>query len=489
MRRYESQVQLVRYQVIKQITKALINKEFDKIRYRLPKIIIPGDTPIYGCCVYKEREIISERISLAVDPIEDNHNIIEIIDIACDECPAERFKVTEACRGCLAHKCEQICNLGAIEIVQGKAFINQSKCVSCGKCKEVCPFNAISDVMRPCKKACASKAIEISDNNKVSINREKCTNCGSCVYQCPFGAITDRSEIIPIIEALESLKMDQKNQNVYAVIAPSIASQYNVRIGKVVNAIKKLGFKDVVEAALGADIVAYYETEEFIKRVVENKEPCLMTSCCPSFVSHINKNYKDLSKYISSMVSPMIVVSRLIKKTDPNAIVVFIGPCTSKKSEKSEDDIKDGTDYVLTFEELEAILDAYNIKINECDDDLLDNASCFGRLFARSGGVKAAIEQVLKEKEISNFVFKPRACNGIVEVDKAIKLLKAKKNQFNFIEGMACIGGCIGGAVCLTHKDNKMVDEYAALAKEKQIKDSLCVLNLHEIELHRSSSH
>ncbi|MDF2700944.1 MAG: 4Fe-4S dicluster protein [Haloplasmataceae bacterium] len=486
MRRYESQVQYIRYQVIKEITKSILNKDFDKNRHKLPKVIIPGNKPLYRCCVYKEREIISERINLAVEPIDESNNIIEIIDIACDECPAIRYKVTEACRGCLAHKCVQACNRDAIQVINGKSIIDYSKCVSCGRCKDVCPYNAISDVMRPCMKACSSKAIVIGEDNIVNINRDKCTNCGACVYQCPFGAVTDRSEIVPVIDAIEEAKVN--NKNVYAVIAPSIASQYNIRIGKVVNAIKKLGFKDVIEAALGADIVSYYETEEYVERVIEGNEPCLMTSCCPSFVTYVKKNYPDLSKYISTTVSPMIAVSRLIKKTDKDSTVVFIGPCTSKKAEKNEKDLKGSTDYVLTFEELEAILDANGIDINECNDDVLDNASHFGRLFARSGGVKDAIIQVLKEKGITDFEFKPIACNGIQEVEKALKLLKIKKNQFNFVEGMACIGGCIGGAVSITHKDNKMVDEYAALAKERNIIESLRVLDLQDIKLHRNIS-
>ncbi|QVK17107.1 monomeric [FeFe] hydrogenase [Mycoplasmatota bacterium] len=486
MRKYDSQVQMIRYEVIKEIAKRVINGNFDKTRYKIPKEIISGDKPISRCCVYKEREIISERINFAADDILQENNIIEIIDIACDECPAERYKVTEACRGCVAHKCIQACPVNAITLLNGKAIINNDKCISCGRCRKACPYNAISDVLRPCMKACASKAIDITQENKVSVNRDKCTSCGACVYQCPFGAVTDRSEIIPILNALEASKKDL-GKNVYAVIAPSIASQYNIKINKIVNAIKKMGFKDVIEASLGADIVAYYEAQEFVESVVNNNQPCLMTSCCPSFVYHVKNNYPELAPYLSTMVSPMIAMSRLIRKTDSNAVIVFIGPCTSKKVEKREDDIKDATDYVMTFEELDALIDAYGITIQDCEDDKLDNASYFGRLFARTGGVKDAVEEVIKELDLTDIPFNPIVCNGINEIDKALKLLKLKKNKFNFIEGMACIGGCIGGAVCLTHKENKLVDQYAKLAIEKKVSDSLRVLDLEKLQLHRNN--
>jgi len=258
MRKFESHVQLIRHGIFKEMIKRVIKGEFETTRHTIPKTIIPGNTPVSRCCVYKEREIISERVNLAAETINHMDHIIEIIDIACDECPAERYIITEACRGCLAHRCMQVCRKEAIEIVEGKAKINYDKCVSCGKCMEVCPYNSIVDVMRPCIKACKSKAIHIKENKKIEIDYDQCISCGACVYQCPFGAITDRSEVIPIIKALEASKID-KEHAVYAVIAPAIVTQYDAQIGQIVAAIKKIGFKDVIEAALGADMVAYNE--------------------------------------------------------------------------------------------------------------------------------------------------------------------------------------------------------------------------------------
>ena len=486
MRKFESHVQLIRHGIFKEMIKRVIKGEFETTRHTIPKTIIPGNTPVSRCCVYKEREIISERVNLAAETINHMDHIIEIIDIACDECPAERYIITEACRGCLAHRCMQVCRKEAIEIVEGKAKINYDKCVSCGKCMEVCPYNSIVDVMRPCIKACKSKAIHIKENKKIEIDYDQCISCGACVYQCPFGAITDRSEVIPIIKALEASKID-KEHAVYAVIAPAIVTQYDAQIGQIVAAIKKTGFKDVIEAALGADMVAYNEGLEFIERVVQGGEACMMTSCCPAFVKHVQTHYSQLSKHLSTMVSPMIAISRFIKKTDPGAKVVFIGPCIAKKEERRESDVLDATDYVMTFEELEAVIDAYEIEVSDCLDEPLNNASYFGRLFARSGGVADAVTTIIKEKNIPQSSYRPITCNGIEEVDKALKLLKVNKNTFNFIEGMACVGGCIGGAGSLTHepKEHKKVDNYAKLAIERTISDSLRVVDYSDIQLHK----
>lgn len=486
MRKFESQVQLIKYKVLKEVVRKTIDGNLMEERHKMPKEIIPGNEPITRCCVYKEREIISQRIDLIVDSVKKDEAIIEILDLACDECPSERFKVTEVCRGCLAHRCIQVCPRNAISTINGKAYIDQDKCVQCGKCKEACPYNAISDVMRPCKKACGSKAIEVKEDKKVGINRDKCSSCGACVYKCPFGAVIDRSEIVPIVKALEKSKTEGGSK-VYAVIAPAISTQYNAQIGQIVSAIKKMGFQDVIEAALGADMVAYYEALEFVDRVGNNEEPCMMTSCCPAFVAHVKKNYPDLAKHISTMVSPMVAVSRFIKKSHPDAVVVFIGPCTAKKEEARQDDIKDATDYVMTFEELEAMIDAYGINVAECESEAMQNASHFGRVFARHGGVRDAVVEVIAEENITDVKFNPTACNGIDEIDKALKLLKFGKLPFNFIEGMACKGGCINGAASLTHepKDQKLVDKYASEAIERNIKDSLRALDLSDINLHR----
>lgn len=484
MRKFESEVQLIKYEVLREVSKLAMNDSLDKGLDKIPEIIDPGPEPRTRCCIHKERAITVDRIKLAMGGDKNNPNVIEVIDSACDKCPIDRFVITESCRGCLAHRCIDICPVGAISFVGHKAYINPNKCIECGKCKEVCPYNAISDVMRPCKRACPTSAITINKDKKAVINNEKCIQCGACVYQCPFGAIMDKSYIVDVINLLKEAKKE-KNTKVYAVIAPAISSQFTyAKIGQVVSGIKKLGFHDVIEAALGADIVAAHEAKEFAESIEDKK--VFTSSCCPAFVSYIKKNYPMLEDKISTSVSPMIAVSRLIKKMDENAKVVFIGPCTAKKMEIKQDDLVGSTDYVLTFEELAAMFDAADIKIEFCEESVLDNASFFGRIFARTGGLVESVRHVIDTESV-NIPFKPISCDGIKECDKALKMARVNRLDANFIEGMACIGGCIGGAASLHHgpKDRNEVDKYGKLAIEKDIKDSLRVFDISNLKLSR----
>lgn len=484
MRSFESDVQLIKYEVLKEVIKLELEGNLKKKYKTIPKKIIPGPKPRTRCCIYKEREIISERVKMAMGGDKNNDNIIEVISIACDECPINRFTVTEACRGCLAHRCSEVCPKGAIITVGQRSYIDTNKCIECGRCKAVCPYNAISDVMRPCKKACAAKALDFDEEKKAVINNAKCIQCGACVYQCPFGAIVDKSFVVDVVRLLKKAKATDRS-HVYAVMAPAISSQFTyAKIGQVVTGIRKLGFHDVIEAALGADMVTEHETKEFAERAKENKP--MTSSCCPAFVSYIKKNHPELVEYISSTVSPMIAISKLIKKTDKKAKVVFIGPCTAKKAEISEPGLKGATDYVITFEELQAMFDAEDINIEECEETPLNNASFFGRIFARTGGLISSIEHMIESEKL-DVDFKPIKCEGIQECSKALNLMKFNKLNGNFIEGMACLGGCIGGAASLCHgpKDKTEVDKYAGLALEKQINSSLRVIKMEKVDLHR----
>ncbi|SKC55349.1 4Fe-4S dicluster domain-containing protein [Maledivibacter halophilus] len=483
MRKFENDVQVIKYEVLKEVSKLAMEETLEEKYNTIPEKISPGPKPRTRCCVYKERAIIEERVKIARGGNKDNENNIEVLEIACDECSISRYTVTEACRGCLAKWCHEACPVGAIYYVDNKAYIDTNKCIECGKCKNVCPYNAISDVMRPCRKACEVNAISIDKDKKAVIDNEKCIQCGACVYKCPFGAIVDKSYVVDVINLLKESK--QNDFNVYAAIAPAISSQFtHVNIRQLVNGIKLLGFHDVVEVALGADIVASHETEEFSKEI--DKKGVITSSCCPAFVSYIEKNYPELKENISGSVSPMIAVSRLIKNIDKDAKVVFIGPCTAKKGEINREGIKGSTDYVITFEELTAMLDAAEIDLKKCNEDLLDNASFFGRIFARSGGLTEAIKHVIEEERIDT-EFNPVVCDGLLECKKALNMAKVNRLKGNFIEGMACKGGCIGGAASVHHgpKDRNEVDKYGKLAIEKKIKDSIRVLNIDKLNLDR----
>ena len=482
---FENDVQVIKYEVIREVVRLTIKGTLKKERKNISKVLIPGPKARTRCCIHKERAIIDERVKLVMGGNKRNTNVIEVINIACDECPIHRFTVTEACRGCIAHKCTEVCPVGAIHSINQRSYIDTNKCIECGKCKNVCPYNAISDVMRPCRRACNAGALSFDENKKAIIDNEKCIQCGACVYQCPFGAIMDKSSAVDVTNMLLESKQDNNNKHIYAIIAPSISSQFTyAKIGQVVSGIKKLGFQDVIEVALGADMVVLNETKEFKETIEELK--VMTSSCCPAFVSYIKKNYPELGKHVSSTVSPMIAISKLIKSTDPLAKIVFIGPCTAKKMEINESDIKGITDYALTFEELQAMLDAFDINIEECEELPLNNASFYGRIFARSGGLTEAVKHLVEAENIST-EFKPISCDGLIECDKALKLLKFNRSNGNFIEGMACNGGCIGGAASLSHglKDKNEVDKYGKLALEKNVNDSLRIIKVEEIDLHR----
>ncbi len=474
IRKFDTKVQHLKYKVLREVAKHAWNGTLLENALNIPEIIVPGKTPTMRCCVYKERAILSERVKMVMGGDKDNPNVIQVIDIACDECPSAGYEVTDSCRGCLAHRCEDVCKRGAISFDHNHvAHIDKSKCIECGQCAKVCPFFAIVNRKRPCQNACKVKAISINDNNAAAIDNNKCIQCGACVFQCPFGAITDKSYILDVIDMIKNSD-NNKKYKVYAMVAPSISSQFvYAKLGQVITGLKKLGFHTVVEAALGADMVAQTEAQELAEKGF------LTSSCCPAFVQYIKSAFPDLVPLISHNPSPMAALAEYIKKTDETAKVVFIGPCTAKKAEAQLDKVKPYVDAVMTFEELQALYDSKDIDITTLDEDVLDNASYYGRIFARSGGLSDAVVQSLKEQDIE-FDLKAIACDGIEQCRTA--LLKKSKNVLNanFIEGMACVGGCIGGAGCLTHgeKNKVEVDKYGKEALEKTISDAVAVLKI-----------
>ena len=426
MRIFDTKVQHLKYKVLREVAREAWAGTLDTNAIDIPKRIVPGKVPTMRCCVYKERAILGERVKLAMGGHKDNPNVIEVIDIACDECPMGGYEVTGACRGCLMHRCEDVCKFGAITFdSQHVAHIDNSKCIE----------------------------------------------CGACVYQCPWGAISDKSYILDVIDLIKKSENNTKYK-IYAVVAPSISSQFTyAKLGQVITGLKVLGFHTVVEAALGADMVLLSEARELAEKGF------LTSSCCPAFVSYIKKNFPQMVEHISHNLSPMAMISKYIKDTTPGAKVVFIGPCTAKKAEILDEKVKPYVDSVLTFEELQALFDSKDMEITSLAEGVLDNASYFGRIFARCGGLSDSIKQSLKEQNI-DFDLKGCACDGIDEC--RIALLKKSKNlsDVNFIEGMACTGGCIGGAGCLTHgeKNKAEVDKYGREALEKTITDAVSLL-------------
>lgn len=475
MRKFDTKVQHLKYKVLREVARLAWNDTLLENVMDIPKTIVPGNEPTMRCCVYKERAILGERVKIAMGGDKENPNVIEVIEIACDECPVGGYEVTNACRGCLAHRCEDVCKFGAISFDQHHvAHIDKSKCRECGACAKVCPYTAIVSRKRPCQNACKVKAISMNDQKAAKIDNEKCIQCGACVYQCPFGAVMDKSFILNAIDILKKSERGGRggNYKVYALVAPSISSQFTyAKLGQVITGLKELGFHTVIEAALGADMVALAEARELAEKGL------LTSSCCPAFVRYIKTAFPALAEHISHNMSPMAALAKYIKDTTPNSKVVFIGPCTAKKSEAQLESVKPYVDAVLTFEELQALFDSRDLDIGSLEEGVLDNASYFGRIFARSGGLTDAAVQAMKEQKI-DFEIKPVVCDGIEACRMA--LLKMSKGVLdgNFIEGMACVGGCIGGAGCLTHgeKNKAEVDKYGKEALEKTIGDAVSVL-------------
>ena len=468
---FDTDVQQLKHDVLTEVAKlkledALTPENTLKIA---EKIIPDGSQPTMRCCIYKERAIINQRVQLALGGNPKNPNVVEVLPIACDECPVDGITVTQACRGCIAHHCMNVCPKGAITIVNRHATIDKTKCVECGRCAQACSYGAILKLERPCIKACKMKAISMDpDTQKASIELSKCVSCGACVYQCPFGAISDKSFLTKAIQIVQD-SFDNKFYHTYAVVAPSIGGQYtDVTTDQVNEGLLKLGFYEVAEAAWGADAVAMREARELVD------EGFLTSSCCPAFVSLTQKNYPSLAGNVSHNPSPMAMMALSIRKKDPTAEIVFIGPCIAKKYETLYTRTKNVVGATITFEEMQAWFDAKGIDLHELKGVKVDKASSYGRGFARCGGLGDAVAEAIREMG-SDFDLKAVSCNGLAECNAA--LLKASKGVLkeNFIEGMACDGGCIGGPACLSHsaKTRIQFQKYEKLDAGKTISDAI----------------
>lgn len=414
---------------------------------RIPFDIIPTTKPRFRCCVYKEREIIRQRIRLAMgrNPLPPNNvehrehsdNVIQVIPAACEGCPINRFQVTENCQKCMAKSCIRACAFGAISINGRGAYIDQDKCKECGKCAQACPYHAIADLMRPCKRSCQVDAISIGEDRLAVIDEEKCINCGACTNACPFGAISDVSSLYDVAKRIRD------GQKVIAAVAPAAEGQFgpDATIGRLLTALTELGFYDAYEVALGGDAVAYNEAKELIE--VYEKGEKMTTSCCPAFVNLIRKHYPDLADKMSNTVSPMVATVRYIRDKEPDAYVVFIGPCMAKKGEAMNKQVEGTADTALTFEELSALFDAKDIHPETCSE-ADPEATSYGRRFSASGGVAASVLKSVKEMGCTEDI-KTRPCNGVNECKVALAMLRVNKLPETLVEGMICENGCIGG--------------------------------------------
>ena len=437
-----------------------INDDLEAIPYKLS----PDENPRFRDSVYRERAVSSERTRLAlglslrpqnkpvhitsglneatVDEMYYEPPLMQVIPSACNACEDNVYEVSNLCRGCLAHSCMEVCPRDAITHVDGQAHIDKSKCVKCGKCKSACPYDAIGKKVRPCSVACGIKAIESDEYGRAVINQEKCLSCGMCMVSCPFGAIADKSQIFQLIRCMKN------GGEVVAEIAPAYAGQFGKEEtpDKIYAALLKLGFSQVYEVALGADIGAVTEAHDYVYHVKTGEKPFLLTSCCPAWSMLAKKQFPEIIDSVSKELTPMVATARSIKKEHPNAKVVFIGPCAAKKLEAMRKTVRSDVDFVITFEELDAMFEARGIdpKTIESQGHLHD-ATAAGRGYAVSGGVSKAIENCIHEY-YPDVEVQIEHVEGLDECKKVLMLAKAGRKNGYLIEGMGCPGGCVAGA-------------------------------------------
>lgn len=464
----------IKREIMSKIAKVFLDDDIHEIN-RLPLQIIPRTAEPNRCCIEKDRNMVKHR-SIAImgfdvndEDVIDNsllsdyafkakerdkpeEPILTFIDEACKSCVRVNYYVTEVCRNCVAKSCVLNCPKKSIVIKNNQAYIDQSTCVNCGKCQKVCPFHAIVFVPVPCEESCPVGAIRKDSEGKQFIDYSKCIYCGKCIKSCPFGAIAEKSQIVDVISSIK------RGEEITAMIAPATAGQFPVNILQIVTALKSLGFKNVVEVALGADITAENEAIEFSERI-SSGEPLMGTSCCPSYVAAVKKHAPDFEKYISHTKTPMYYTAIETAREYPGSKKVFIGPCISKKHEGFQ---SSEVDYVLTFEELGSLFIAAGIDIMRCEESKFDikNASPEGRGFPVSGGVAQA---VLSYGEKNRIEIKPVIINGLDK--KNIMLLKAYgkgKCPGNLVEVMSCEGGCVAGPGSIGNPNICMskIDEY-----------------------------
>lgn len=433
----------------------------------LPYKIIPGDIATYRESVFLERAIVGERIRMTMgmpmqgvdqpehisDGLEEASRpevyyqppLINIVKFACNACEDNVYRVTNACQGCLAHPCREICPKEAISFVDKKAYIDQEKCIKCGMCFKVCPYQAIHHHVRPCAAACGMDAIGSDEHGRADIDYEKCVSCGQCLVNCPFGAIADKSQIFQVIQAIN------EGYTVVPIVAPSFVGQFGKgSVGRLREAFKEMGFAEVEEVATGADLCTVQEAEDFVKEVPE-KLPFMGTSCCPSWSAMAKKEHPEHADAISMALTPMVLTARLVRKQNPESKIVFIGPCTAKKLEALRRSVKSEVDFVLTFEELAGMMESKGIDYTKLDDDNSDfeNASHDGRAFAVAGGVAGAVVNVIHQKYPDKEV-PIMAVDGLAECRAMLKDAVKGKYPGYLLEGMACPGGCVGGAGTLS---------------------------------------
>ncbi len=444
-------------EILVRLIKSYLSDNFEEKTRLIPYDMRPkGHEVPYRCCIHSERAILRDRaiagLGFSIEETEDStllselaskaekretpdENPLTVLTTACKGCVPSRIYVTDLCQGCVARPCVNTCKFGAISVINGKSVIDPTKCKNCGMCVQVCPYQAIQKIIVPCENACPVGAIAKDENGHAKIDFDKCISCGKCASACPFGAVHEKSQIIDV------LKQIKNNKKVIAMVAPAMFGQLPCTPQQLKEAIMKLGFSDVYEVAQGADVTTKNEAHEFVERL-ENGAEFMTTSCCAGYNELVDKHIPDMKPFRSDTKTPMYYTAEIVKKENPDAVVVFFSPCVAKKREALNNP---NVDYVLNYEEIGAWMIALNIQVADCSESEFKNeASAEGRNFCVTGGVAKAVQTLLPEEIPAH----PVVIDGLTK-QSVRDLKKYAKNGVcelgNLIEIMACTGGCLGG--------------------------------------------
>ncbi len=309
-----------------------------------------------------------------------------------------------------------------------------------------------------CIKSCFFDALTKNEKGEITIDINRCQSCGSCLDACHTKRLIDAKQTLPLLKDIHEGK-----RPVYAMIAPAFIGQFTSTVtpGKLRTAFKRLGFAGMVEVALFADILTLKEALEFDRAVQTESDYMLTSCCCPVWLSMCRK--AGLMDHIPGSVSPMVACGRGIKRLHPDAITVFIGPCIAKKAEAKEADVRDAVDYVLTFQEMQDIFELGEFNIDTLPEDDREHSSTAGRIYAYSGGVSEAVHGCLERLRPHRTLPLTSECaDGVTGCRDLISRVLSGEISANFIEGMGCVGGCVGGPKVLVNQEagKKHVAEY-----------------------------
>jgi NADH-quinone oxidoreductase subunit G len=359
---------------------------------------------------------------------------------------------------------------------------DNNKCILCSRCIKMC--NDIQTVYAIDQNHRGFSTI-VTPALGHTMAESACVNCGQCVIVCPTGALSEMSDINHVIDSLNSGKtlIAQTAPSIRAALGECFGMAPGTAVtGKMVTALKRLGFNYVFDVDLGADICIIEEATEFIKRFKENRDLPMITTCCPAWIKFGEQYYFDQLNHMSSCKSPQGILASLIKtyfaekigKKAEDIILVDIMPCTAKKYEIARPEFKGDADYVLTTVELAKLIKEMNVDFLHLPDSDFDNplgeSSGAGAIFGHTGGVmEAALRtttdwlegrtiskidynnlrgmETLKEAELrlNGKTINIAVVHTLGEARKLMEDIKAGKSKYHFIEIMACYGGCIGG--------------------------------------------